>query len=110
MVDKADEDEDREGDDEKVDDVLDEIAVGDAGVAVAAEDVGDGEGEGGEVGAAEEETDEGHEDVGDERGDDFAEGATDDDTDGEVDDVATVDEGFEFVKEGLEALFFFFGH
>lgn len=101
MIDETDKEEDGESDDEKVDNVLNEVAVGDAGVVVATENVGDGKDERGEVGTTEKNADKRHENVGDERRDDFAESATNDDTDGEIYDATAIDKGFEFLKKRL---------
>lgn len=92
-------DENSEGDDEEINDVLDEIAVSDVGDGVGTEDVGDVNGQGREVEAAGEEAGDGHDDVIDKGFDDGGEGATNGDTDGEIHDAAAVDEFAKFFKE-----------
>lgn len=102
----TDDNKDNEGNDEKINDVLDEIAIGDMGGGIGAEDVWYVDSEGREVETAGEEAGNGHDDVVDERFDDSSEGATDGDTDGKVDDAAAVDELFKLVDEGAFGDFF----
>ncbi len=78
---------------------MEEVAVGDVGDGVGAEDVRDVEGEAREIKAAGEETRDRHDNIVDEGFHDGGEGATDGDTDCEVDDAAAVDELFELLDE-----------
>lgn len=78
---------------------MEEVTVGDVGGGVGAEDVGDVEGEFGEVEAAGEKAGDWHDDVVDKGIDDGGEGATDGDTDCEVDDAAAVDKLFELLDK-----------
>lgn len=95
----ADNNEDNEGNEEKVDDVLEEVAVSDVGDGVGTEEVWDVEGETREVETAGEETRNRHDDVVNEGFNNGGKGATDGDTDGEVNDAATIDKLFEFLDE-----------
>ncbi len=58
-----DDNKDSEGDDEKIDDVLDKIAIGNMGDGVGTEEVGNVDGEGREVGTASEKASDRHNDV-----------------------------------------------
>lgn len=99
LVHGADDDEDDEGDEEEVDDVLEEVTIGDVGDGIGAEEVRNIESEARKVEAAGEEAGDWHDDVVDERFDDGSEGATDGDTDSEIDDATAIDELFEFLDE-----------
>lgn len=94
-----DDEEDSEGNNEEIDDILDKVAVSDVGGRVGTEEVGNVDGESRKVETAGEKTSDRHDDVVDERFDDGGEGATDGDTDGEINDAAAVDEFFEFTDE-----------
>lgn len=89
IVDKLDEHKNTERDKNEVDDALDEFAVSDRCGA-------DGNRKGGEVNAAEDETDSRHNNIINEGGDDGGESAPNSDTYGEVENVAAVDKFAEF--------------
>lgn len=99
LVHGADDDEDNKSDEKKVDDVLEEVAVGDMSDGVGAEEVRNIESEARKVETAGEEAGNWHDDVVDERFDDSGEGTTDGDTDSEIDDATAVDKFFEFLDE-----------
>ena len=82
---------DGEGDDEEVDDGLEEFPVRDSRCA-------DGEREIGDVDTIEDDTDEWSDDIGYERCHDLPEGCTDNDTDCEIDDISTKCKFFEVLK------------
>lgn len=89
-----DDDEDGEGDDEEVDDGLEECTVTDNRFTECDTECGD-------IDTLEDNANEGCDDIGDEGGDDLAKGATDDDTDCEIDDIATECEFFEILEHGV---------
>lgn len=95
----ADNNEDDEGDEKEVDDVLKEVAVGDVGDGVGSEEVRNVESKAGKVETAGEEAGDGHDDIVDEGLDNGGEGATNGDTNSEIDDAAAVDELFKFLDE-----------
>ena len=99
LVHSADNDENDEGDEKEVDDVLEEVPVGDMGDRVGAEEVRDVEGEARKVETAGEKAGDWHDDIVDKGFDNSSEGATDGDTDREIDDATAVDEFFEFLDE-----------
>lgn len=78
---------------------MEEIAVSDVSDGVSAKDVGDVDGESGEIEATSEKARDGHDDVVDERFDDGGKSTTNGDTDGEIDDAAAVDEFAEFFEK-----------
>lgn len=90
-VDEFDDDEDSEGDNDEVDDILEEVAISDVSDGIGAKEIGDVDREGREIETAGDEAGDWHNHVVDKRFDDSGEGATDGDTDGEVDDAATID-------------------
>ncbi len=89
----------RESNNEKVDNVLDEVTVSDVGGGFGAEDVWDINGEAREVKAASNEASDRHNNVVDEGINNSGESATDGDTDSEINDGATVDKFFEFLDK-----------
>lgn len=99
LVHGADNNEDDEGDEKEVNDVLKEVAVGDVSDGVGSEKVRNVESEAGKVETAGEEAGDWHDDVVDERFDNSGEGTTNGDTNGEIDDATAVDEFFEFLDE-----------
>ena len=105
-IDKTDDNEDREGDDEEIDDVLEKIAVGDVGDGVGTEEIGDVEGKGREVETASNKAGDRHDHVVDKGFDDGGEGATNCDTDGEINNAAAIDELAELFHEGTFGDFF----
>lgn len=118
-VDDFDQDEDAEHEEKETDEGVDEVAVGEDGVAGIGHGFEGGEGLAGfdgvsrgldgtgaegevevfEVGLADAEGDDGHDDVFDHGVDHGGKGATDDDADGEVKSVAAGYEFFEFFDE-----------
>ena len=95
----ADNDEDDEGNEKEVDNVLKEVTVGDVSDGVSSEKVRNVESKAGKIETAGEEAGDWHDDIVDEGLDDGSEGTTNGDTDGEIDDTTTVDELFEFLDE-----------
>lgn len=95
----ADNNEDNEGNEEKVDDVLEEVTVSDVSDRVGAEEVWDVEGKTREVKTAGEEARNRHDDVVNKGFNNSGKGTTDGNTDGEVNDAATIDKLFEFLDE-----------
>ncbi len=100
LIKHFDEDENGEGDEQEIDDILEEVAVGDMGGGVGAEEIGDVDGKGREIETAGEEAGDRHDDVVNERFDDGSEGATDGDANGEVNDATAIDKFFELVDKG----------
>ena len=100
VVDDFDHEEDDKGDDEEVNNILDEIAIGDDSLIASAEEVGDSDGELGKVDAASDEPDNWHDDVIDKGINNGSKGRANDDAYGEVDDRAAVDKFGEFFAEG----------
>ena len=78
---------------------MDEIAVSDNGLVAGAEEVGDGNGEVGEIDAASEETNDWHNDIIHKRIDDGGKSAAYGNAYGEIDDRAAVDEFDKFFAE-----------
>lgn len=105
-VDKAHDNENSEGDNKEIDDVLDEIAVGDMGNGVGAEDIGNVDGEVGEIETASEEASDRHNHIIDKGIDDGGKGATNGDTDGEIDDTTAINEFPKFFHERAFGDFF----
>ena len=99
VVDEFDEKEDGEGDDEEIDDGLEEVAVVYGGRFFDAEEGRTDKFKAGEVETADNHGDDGHDDVVYKGSDDGGESATDDDADGEVDNGATVNELFELFED-----------
>lgn len=99
FVNSLDEEEDHKGDDKEVDDVLDEVTVGDGSTAFATKEIWDGNAKRGEIKATADEADNWHDDVVNDWGNDSSKGRTDDDAYSEVHDVATVDEIGKFFAE-----------
>ena len=95
----ADNNKDNKGYEEKVDDILDEVAVGDVGDRVGAKEVRDVEGEAGKVETAGEKTGDWHDDIIDKGLNDGGKSSTPGDTDGEIDDATAVDKFFELLDE-----------
>ncbi len=62
-IDGTHDDEDDESDEQKIDDVLNEVAIGDMGDGVGTEDIGDIDGKLGEVKTASEEAGDRHNDI-----------------------------------------------
>lgn len=98
----ADDEEDGDGDDQKVDDGVEEVAVIDGngtgllgfrqrGIMRS----GQADEEVGKIDSAEEFADRGHDDVRHQGGDDFAESTANDDSDGQIEDVTAHNEGLE---------------
>lgn len=79
---------------------MEEDTVSNADRRRFAEEARDGDGEVSNIDAAENDADERSNKVGDERANYFTKSTTDNDTNGKIDNVATVDELFEFAKEG----------
>lgn len=100
VVDDFNHEEDDKSNDEEVDNILDEIAIGNDGLIASAEEVGDSDGELGEVDAASDEPDNWHDDVVYKGINNGSKGRANDDAYGEVDDRAAVDEFSEFFAEG----------
>ena len=86
--------EDGEGDDEEVDDGLEEVAVCDGGFS-------DSEREARDIDSVEKNAEYRGDDVGDERCHDLSEGGADDDTDREIDDIATECEFLEILEHSV---------
>ncbi len=78
---------------------MDEIAVGDVGGSVGAENIGDVNRKSREVETAGEEAGDRHDDIVDKGFHDGGEGATDGDTDRKVDDATAIDEFFELADK-----------
>lgn len=96
----ADNNEDGECDNKKVNDVLKKVTIGNMSNGIGAEDIGDVDCKCRKVEATSEEASDWHDDVVNEGFYDSGESATDGDTDSKVDDAATIDEFTEFFKEG----------
>ncbi len=94
-----DDDEDSESDNEEIDDVLDEIAIGDVGDGVGAKDIRNINRERGKVKTAGEQTSDRHDNVVDEGFDNGSESAADGNTDGEIHDATAVDKFFKFANK-----------
>ena len=92
----ADDEEDDEGDDEEVNNTFDEKADVDSGGVAGAKEARDGDFEMTKVDTTDKHTNNWHNDIVHEGGNNRAEGTTNDDTNGEVNDIATVNEFFEF--------------
>ena len=105
-IDETDDNENCEGDDEKIDDILEEIAVGDVGDGVGAEEIGDVKGKGREVETASDKTGNRHNHVINKGFDDGGEGATNCDTDGEINNATAIDELAELFHESTFGDFF----
>ena len=103
LVDPLDQQEDHDGDEQEVDDGLDEAAVLDGGLLDAGRLVRgpDDALQGGEVDAAEEGADDGHEHIVHQGLDDGGERAADDDAHGHIHHVATGDELLEFRNDAF---------
>jgi hypothetical protein len=84
-------DEDGEGDDEEIDDGLEEESVADDGLS-------ESELKGGNIDTLEDDADEWRDDIGDKGSHDLAESGADHDTDREIDDIATEREFFEILE------------
>ena len=93
-VDSLDQEEYDQGYDNEVNNIIDEIAVGNFGAPQC-------EGQAGEIDPADDQADQGHDDVTDQRGNDLAEGSADDDRDRQVHDIASHDKFFEFFNHIL---------
>lgn len=98
FVHEANEYKDTEGNSEKIDSTLDEVAISDLSGGGATKEIWNHNGQMSEIDTANNDTNDGHEDVGNEGADNFAEGTTNDDTNCEVDDTAAVDKFFKFFK------------
>lgn len=99
LVHKFDNDENSKSDDEEIDDILDEITVGDMSGSIGTEEIGDIDREGRKVKTAGEEASNRHNNIIDERFDDGSESATNSDTDGEINDATAIDKFLELINE-----------
>src|SRR5690606_11463586 len=99
LVELADDHEDGEGDDDEVDDRVDELAVADDDGGAAVGRALQRQGEAREVHVAEQDADGRHQHSGDEGPDDLPEGGPDDYADRHVDDVPSHREVLEFLEE-----------
>lgn len=105
-VDKFDDNEDGEGNNDEVDNILEEVAISNVGNGISAEEIRDVDREGGEIKTAGDEAGDGHDHVIDKGFNDGGKGATDGNTNGEVDDAATIDEFTKFFHERTLGDFF----
>lgn len=96
----ADNNEDGERDNKKVNDVLKKVTIGNMGNGIGTKDIGDVDCKCRKVEATSEEASDWHDDVVNEGFYDSGKSATDGDTDSKVDNTATIDEFTEFFKEG----------
>lgn len=99
LVHSADYDEDDKSNEEEVNNVLEEVSVGNVSNRIGAEEVWDIESEARKIKTTSEKTRDRHNDVVDKRFNNGSEGATDGDTDSEIDDATAVDKFFEFLDE-----------
>lgn len=105
-VDESNNDEDSEGNDEEIDDVLKEIAIGDMGDGVGTENIGDIKGEGGKIEATGKETGDRHNHIVHKGFNDGSKSATDGDTNSKVDNISAIDEFAKFFHESTFGEFF----
>lgn len=99
LVHGLDDNEDDEGNEKEINDILDEIAVGDVSDAIRPENVGNIDSKRRKIEATSNETRDRHNNVIDERFDDSGEGATNGDTDSEIDDAAAINKFFKLAEE-----------
>lgn len=105
-IDESDDNENSKSDNEEVDNVLEEVAVGDMSDRVGSKDIRDVKRKGGKIESAGEETSDGHNHVIYKRFNNGGKSATNSDTDGEVHNITAVDEFTEFFHEGAFGDFF----
>lgn len=105
-IDKSDNNKDSKSNNKKVDDVLEEIAIGNMGDSVGAENVRDVDRESGKIKTTSKETGDGHDHIVYERFDNSSKSATNGNTDGEINDITTVDELAELFHKSAFGNFF----
>ena len=101
------EDENGEGNDKEVDDVLNEIAIADNCSGIATKEIWNGNAEVGKICTAADKADDWHDDVVDKGSDNGGKGSTNDDTYSEIYYAALGDEFFEFCDEAIFFVGFF---
>lgn len=99
FVKEFDDEENRESDDEKIDNILEKETVRDDGGGFVRDGGGDGDRKAGEIATTAENGDDGHNNIRDKRVDDFTKGASDNNTNGEIKDIATIDEIGKFLEK-----------
>ena len=116
LVDDLDQDEDDKGNQEEVNNILNEVTIGNGGTTFAAKEIRNGNAEAGKVEAAADKADQRHDDIVNDWSNDGRKGRADDDTYSEVHDITAIDEVGKFFAEAgafaasfLEELLSFFG-